>query len=69
MDYEDAKAVFRQFDIDNSGGIDEVELFAALSDFGLSAQDCDDIFYELDTDGCATHLLLTPLTAANTAAQ
>merc|ERR1712195_233026 len=51
MDYDDASAVFRLFDFDKSESIDEVELFAALSDFGLSATQIDDIFYELDVDG------------------
>lgn len=31
----DADAVFKLFDVDSSGTLDETELFAALSDFGL----------------------------------
>ena len=55
--YDEAAAIFEQFDVDNSGGIDSVELFAALSDFGLTAVEIDNIFCSLDLDGSVRALL------------
>jgi len=49
--YDEAAVVFKQFDYDASGYVDEVEMFSALSDFGLSGDEIDTIFYQLDVDG------------------
>ena len=38
--YDEAAVVFKQFDYDASGYVDEVEMFSALSDFGLSGEPC-----------------------------
>ena len=51
MDAAIVQAIFKRLDKDGNGQIDEDEMCAALSEFGLLAEDIDSIFVRLDTDG------------------
>jgi len=52
--YDDAEAVFNVFDANHNGSLDEDELMAGLSDFGLNGDEIEALFLKMDTNADGT---------------